>query len=391
MAMEWTNRVRLGAMALAGMAAAALPACKGGGDGTGPTAPSGVAACSGTQVLTVSPVVLSALQFIAPLGNLNPSGHVFPTDHIYLYSLFASGGSTPAAVVSPGNITITTIARQTRSGGGQPDFADYSMQFFPCADVFMNFGHLSSLSADLLAQAGSFDAGCTPSYVTGGFTYQQCYKATSIRLAAGATIGTMGGPSEGALDLGAFDRRTTPLAYVDPGRVTGGGGDFTGLHDVCPIDYFSTGIADAMRALLGLGAQRRTVAPVCGTAMQDVANTAQGRWYFGSTTNDDPHLALVHDNVNPAQPAFSVGTSVPSVPAGVYLFTPAATGRLNADFDRVTADGNIYCYQLSNSSARHIFVQLVSSNTLKIEGVVGSACGDPTTWSFTAAAVQFQR
>jgi hypothetical protein len=146
-----------------------------------------------------------------------------------------------------------------------------------------------------------------------------------------------------------------------------------------------------MRALLGSSGQRRTVPPVCGTVMQDVANTAQGRWYFGSSANDDPHLALVHDNVIPGQPVFSVGTSVPSLPVGVYLFIPAASGRLNASFDRVTSDGNIYCYQLSNSSGRHIFVQLASASTLKIEGVVGSACGDPATWSLTAAAVQFQR
>jgi hypothetical protein len=88
MAMRWSNRIRLGATALAGIAAAALPACKNGGDSTGPTAPSGVAACSGTQVLTVSPVVLGVLQAIVPLGNLNPSGHVFPTDHVYLYTPF---------------------------------------------------------------------------------------------------------------------------------------------------------------------------------------------------------------------------------------------------------------------------------------------------------------
>jgi hypothetical protein len=59
-------------------------ACRGANTGpsggtTGP--PEGMAACAGNVLLTRSPVALSALQEIIPLGNLNPTGHVMPTDH----------------------------------------------------------------------------------------------------------------------------------------------------------------------------------------------------------------------------------------------------------------------------------------------------------------------
>ncbi len=372
----------------------AVVACGGhhGGGSTGPNPPSGLAACTSAPPLAVSPVDLAVLQDIAPLGNLNPPGHTFPTDHIYLYTPFVSGGSTPAAVQSPGDIAITSVGRQTRSGGGQPDLVDYTVQFYPCADVYMYLGHLSALTADVLTQVGPFDAGCNAPYMTGGFTYQQCYKGVSITLSAGTALGAMGGPSEGALDLGAYDRRTAALAFVDPARVSGGGGGaFSALHTVCPIDYFASAVASAMRALLGGGGVRRSVAPVCGELMQDVANTGQGRWFYDATTNDDHHLALVHDNVVPGLGVFSMGTSVPSVPTGTYRFTPASSGRVNLDFKLVTADGNLYCYQSSSWPSLHIVLQVVTASTLRIQGFPGGGCGDASTWSLTGTAVQFSR
>jgi hypothetical protein len=87
---------------------------------------------------------------------------------------------------------------------------------------------------------------------------------------------------------------------------------------------------------------------------------------------------------------------VPSVPLGVYRFTPSTTTpRVNIDFPNVTSDGQIYCYDnfaaFGAGGTLHILVQLTTNTSLRIEGVSGSSCGTPSTWAFTPAAVMFNR
>jgi len=393
------------AMILAFVAGGMVGAVSCGGKGDSPAgvvtgAPAGLANCQGNAVLTRTPVALSALSDIVPLGNLNPPGHVFPTDHIYFYTPTGSGssgasgasGATGVAdVVSPGNITVVQVGQQTQSGGGQPTSVDYLMSFFPCADVLFYFYHLSTLSPDLLAQVGSFAGGCNAPYVIGSITYQQCYKTVSIRLSAGAPLGTMGGPGRGGFDMGGYDRRTATLGYVNPSRSIGGSGEFAHNKTICPLDYFTGDVAPSMRAMLGGRGMRRMMGPVCGEVMQDRAGTAQGRWFSGSAEQEEYHLGLVHDNIDPTLGAFSVGTMVPTLPVGVYTFTPVATGRMNADFSRVTPDGNVYCYQATGPSAQRVYVKLTDASTLMIGAVAGASCGDPSGWSAALAATQFKR
>jgi len=68
---------------------------------------------------------------------------------------------------------------------------------------------------------------------------------------------------------------------------------------------------------------------------------------LGYTYPEDPHMALVHNNINPAQAVFSIGTSFTGVETGGYSFTPSASGLVNPDFSRVTADGKVYCFETS--------------------------------------------
>src|SRR5712672_3030835 len=80
-------------------------------DASGPNL-SGLATCGPATLLTVTPMDLSDIREIAPLGNLNPPGHTFPTDHIYFYA--AAGPSVP--IVAPGAIRITQALLQKRTG-----------------------------------------------------------------------------------------------------------------------------------------------------------------------------------------------------------------------------------------------------------------------------------
>ncbi len=350
-------------------------------DGAGPDL-GGLPACGPATLLTVTPMALGDIREIAPLGNLNPPGHTFPTDHIYFYPTI--GPAVP--IVSPGAIRITQAMVQKRTGNGQPELDDYGLDFYPCTTQQFYFAHLASLALSLAAQLGTLDASCSAPYMTGGFTYVQCRKNVSVDLLAGDSIGTAGGPTEGALDVGLVDNGSPPLAFVDPARVNS-----NTLHAGCPVDAFTTDVRDSLRVRFAVNGNHRTIPPLCGTVMQDMANTAQGRWYFDATTNEDHHLALVHQNWDPTIGAFSIGTMVPGTSPNVLMFAPVDTGRLNRDFDLVTADGKLYCYEPTNLSG-HVFVQLVSTTQLKIEvSTAAATCGDSTTWSFSGSAATFAR
>jgi hypothetical protein len=374
----WIKQVT---MAVATSLVLLAPGC-GGQDGGGSVTdpPQGLASCSSAPFLTVPLVPFGNIFVVSPLGNLNPPPHTFPTDHIYVYMAVTS------PITAPGPSVVTSVAVQHRTGGGQAPVDDYVVTFYPCADVMLQLGHVASLAAKFRAKVGALDSGCGASYQTGGFTYQQCRKDVTITMAAGEAIGI----TAATLDVLARDRRVT-VSYVNPTRLSDPVGEFGDKHVACPIDYFVASIADQLRSKLGPPSQVRTTPPVCGTVAQDVPNTAAGRWFHpGSPTHpEDPHLALVHDNVVPALAAFSVGTSIPSLPTGVYTFTPASTGRVNLDFRYVTTIGEIECYAVSRN--QRVLVQLVSASRLRVEGLGSGGCGDPSTWTLGAGAVDFDR
>jgi len=369
--------------AAAGLVLSALTCGDNGGptsvDGPG-TAPKGLASCGSAPFLTAPLVPSANIALVVPLGQLNPPSHTMPTDHVYFYMSLLSPISVPSAAI------VTTVVSQTRSGGGQPTVADYEVFFFPCADVRISLGHVASLFPRFSAKVGAIDGECRPSTQTGGFTYQQCLKNVNVNVSAGEAIGM----SAASLDVWARDRRVT-VPYVNQARLSDATGDFGDKHVACVIDYYEASIADQLRSKLGSPKQPRTTPPVCGTVMHDLANTASGRWFRpGSPTYpEDPHLALAHDNYQPALAAFSVGTSIPSLPTGVYTFTPASTGRVNLDFQYVTTIGETECY--STSRNQRVLLQLVSASRLRVEGIGPGACGDPATWVLGAGAVEFER
>ena len=363
-------------------------------DGSGPNGiPQGLAGCQGNAVLSTAPVDPAMLREIVPLGNLNPPGHSLPTDHVYMNTVVVAGVPAVTNLVAPGEITVTEVSKQTRSGGSPNDGVNYGLRFFPCADVWMYFSHLTSLSPDFASRVGAITE-CEPPSTSGGFTNVECRKGVEITLSAGTLIGTIGGPSFPGVDFGGADRRVPELPFVNPARSYGNGQPFGQNRTICPLDYFAPTVAEALRARLGRNGITRTIAPVCGTIMQDVANTAQGRWYFDNTLQDDPHLALAHDNGDPRLGVISTGTSIPGLPVSARNFTPVTTGHVNRDFGLVTADGQIYCYenfQLFAPPARHVLLQLISPTRVRIDGLLGAPCGDSSTWAFTASAREFTR
>jgi hypothetical protein len=276
------------------------------------------------------------------------------------------------------------------------------MTFQPCSEFKGYFYHIDSLSQALSLEAGSFDD-CDDAYTTGGATYQLCSKTVDISLSAGDEIGTV----DGTFDFGAYDSRIDALDYANPDRFWTAEDGFDKLHLVCAIDYFSSGVKGALEALLGGKTPGggpfayRTAAPLCGEVEQDAAGTAQGIWFVEGTTGtfqqEDAHLALIHNNVDPTIPEFSVGTSFSNWDSGTYVFSIQNSGLKNRDFDDVTADGNAYCYESISYasggtaiSSMMIVLQMTGATTLRIERQSSSSCGDGP-WTFGSNYVDFER
>lgn len=353
-----------------------------------PTLANQLPSCGSSEsFFSASPVALTDFDGLVPLGNVNPSGHVFPTDHIY----FFFNVNASHKLYSPGDVTITKISVSENLTQG---YSDYSIEFSPCRELTVYFLHVSSLSSNL---SGKFAApfGWDSTYTTGGNSYRNYGKTVSISVNSGAQLGTVGGnPNQSSFDMGAYDTRVT-LNFVNPNA------RLNSLHTVCPIDYYSGDLKMTLMSRFGDydGNPKRTTLPVCGTIDQDVAGTAQGVWLAKGTTkvsSEDPHLALIHGNIYPNQAVFSIGTSMSAsnLHVGYYIFYPQGSGLVNRDFDDVSSDGNIYCYEMDGQGWVEgnitILVQLPTSSSLKIERGGANTCGSGP-WGFTSKAVEFER
>ena len=283
--------------------------------------PSDAASCGDRkEFFSVSPVSYEDFSDLAPLGTVSPPSHTFPTDHMYFFiknENINDPESIPnkVPVYAPGDMTITKIGSQERYEGGDLLSSDYNMDFVPCKEVSGYFIHLSSISDKLKEEFDEQQKMCNE-YSTGGYNYKNCEAGVEIKVKAGEQIGTAGGmKDQAALDLGMIDFRADPLTYANQKRWQG-----KSVSTVCPLDYFSSPAKEELFAKVGDNREKRTIEPICGQIDQDIAGTAQGVWFKNGTPQDpmsthpeDPHLALVHDNVDYGQPVFSIGNSLQKV------------------------------------------------------------------------------
>jgi len=357
----------------------------------------------------VSPVSFEDLPGIIPLGGLNPPGHTFPTDHIYFFlrrSDPANPVSAPAetTVFAPGHAWITSVVFVEHLYS-DPPYTDYTIHFSPCRQIEAYFMHMSSLSEELLSHIGPQQEASCRQYTAGGRLYNYCEQwGLQIEIQEGEAIGTAGGKEgQNALDMGAMDARVPELAYANPARHYTNPNGFDQFHVVCPIDYFEAGIREQLMGMFGDwgGDVRRTIEPICGEVMQDISGTAQGKWYLRAAIEpfpEDPHIALVHDNVDPSRAVFSVGTSVQGLDSGLYMFHPLDVGITNLDFSLVTPGETVYCYddfinRFGPPEARNelkLLVQLTEDAILRVEKQSGGDCG-PGPHSLSGSYAEFER
>ncbi|MBI4369064.1 MAG: hypothetical protein HY547_02425 [Elusimicrobia bacterium] len=301
------------------------------------------------------------------------------------------GVSVSTDVYSPGDIYLTSIKRQYNSESVPSDF---KVTFSNCREFEGFFDHVQSFSNAVLNQIGSLPpSDCFSAPAT-------CSIRVTAALSAGDIIGTAGQAQN--LDFGAYDARISPLGIANPSDYTAQPSGFDVLHATCPLAYFPSSVID-QNSLFGAGSGAppyRTALPLCGVIGQDVANTAQGNWFaLGGAPSSVGGVALVHDNVIPSTGAFSLTTVTGLSSNKVYWFAPAGSGLVNRDFNQVTNDGNVYCYDFLLNPPNQggglvantiILLRMTSASALTLEGQSAAACG-AGPWAFTVNASRFER
>ncbi len=396
----------LATLVCAAVFGAAVSCGGGGGSGSGSNASnsptsSGLPACSGNAIFSVSPMDLNVITGWEPLGHFNPPGHTFPTDHQYLYfidpNLHQPASALP--VYAPADIRVTLLTRSAGASGGD----DFAIYFQPCGDLFSVFGHLSALSGPLASLSGSVTQHCSTYSPSPNQPVTSCDSGTLlVDIKAGTQIGLSAGGGSFGLDWVLQDRRVTPLHFTSPSRFSNGSGGFDTLHTVAASEYLTPALAAQAAPKIGRfdGAVKRTVLPLGGTISVDVDGTARGYWFNPAQAYppESYHAALAPDYVQPDKlQSFSLGVTQANFGVLIQNFQPTTTGSVNRAFETVTADGNTYCYE-SNVNLFYgggnwvVLLQLVTAGTLKIEVRPGFAnCAAASPYTFTAAAVTYQR
>lgn len=352
-------------------------------------------------LFTIPPIDFDNLESITPLGNLNPPDHTLPTDHVYISmpagvdndnnDRLPPPARKVANVYAPGDIIITDIERVEYFGSdGKLQRADFSVSFAACRSVSGYYHHLSAISAELSDVIGQDESNCDR-YATdsaGAKSVKRCKFLVGHNLKAGAVIGQAGAQFS-SFDLGLMDDRVPALGFANPKRLGGT------VKTVCPFDYYASDIKQKFATYFGFGEKKRLVPPVCGEIMQDKIGTAQGNWFLGDA-KDGPEgwskeMSLVHDNVDPALGAISVGGTV-SAPL-LLQFAPTHSGTTNREFAEIRPGPELYCYP-SLADGRGIkrgqqfLIQLQDDVSIKVEQQTG---GCQAALAFTAAAKTYER
>ena len=313
--------------------------------------------CS-SEKFTVSPVDMSNVYEITPMGNLGPPGHTLPTDHMYIH---VSGGRSTTSTVplrAPGEIYIISVTSDPDDIA--PERTEYSIIFGLCKDVFGYFNHVKGISSQMAAWLE--DAQCE-SYTQG--PQDSCTKRIFQKVAAGTIIGEVG-HLQGNFDFGAYDYRRR-LDFANPsryGKDSGGLWRPRTLYITCPLDlYEGQARTDMYRKVAGTNG--------CGKTMYDAKGTLQGNWFYGDSRADtgqySGHLSFVYDNKNPSEAVISIGGTITG--AGKLAFAPQDSGATNRRFNAVSPDGNTYCY---TDGSRKIVVKMVSNEQISVEAGTGS-------------------
>lgn len=333
---------------------------------------------------------------LVPLGNLNPGGgHVYPTRHFYVQSSINDPGERP--LFAPADIVITSLSANQNL---TQKTSDFSLEYAVCSAVRGYFIHIDALSDKILsAVGGELSNNCDNIERHGDNEYQSCRANTAIEISSGEQIGAVWKTEYHSFDIGLTDDRVKTEALANPSRWS----DYSIESAVCLADYYPAELKNEINAYFKDSAGKPVSAsPACNRVAQDISATAQGVWFNSEVEikihQEDPHLALVHDNFHPKFAAFSIGRGFEKFgfEPQVRQFLPQPEGLVNRDFSAITADGKTYCFdnlvdQMQNQMREksRILLAMPTSATLKMEMQKGKDCREEA--AFASQSVMFER
>lgn len=318
-----------------------------------------LSAC-GQQPLTQLPADLSKLEQIAPLGNVDPPDHTLPTDHMYM--MYPYGDMTQKELYAPADIVITSVSYGREIFNGTDRGGDYRIDFYPCSELKLIYGHVDVLSEKIMSAIGTpKDPGkgqCnTSTQTTSEIT--NCMWDVDIKLSAGELLGTSNGWDLWATYEGSKGTVLSAEYYHN-------------TDAVCPLDYWNSDLQAQLYAKV-----LRTAEPRCGESYQDVRGTLQGGWFAHKDPNQaktdwSSHFSLTHHSVS------NIGQlAVSGIIADqfMYNFTPKPGGTINVEPSQ-TKVGTLYCYQHEGNQrfpngrmagSGKVLLRLVEDHTMQIE------------------------
>jgi hypothetical protein len=275
-----------------------VAACGGSPSGPSSSSTGGSGTNSATFAFRASPVDMSAVRWITPLGNLNPPAHSIPTDHIYFYIADPDAGESP--------ITRRTEFRAPADG--------------TVVEVFDGPGG----DRKLYIRATS-----TVNYYIDHLIPDSGIGRGSV-LTAGQRVGTTGAAY--GVDLGVVNSAITVPGLLNLARY---GSDT--INADSPLKYFDEPIRSELYAKVQrLGSERD------GRIGYDVAGRLAGNWFaevgtssvsFAYNTYDPTQVRIAISGRIWSPAVFAIGASDP-IPATVavanglvtYALSPARTG-----------------------------------------------------------------
>jgi hypothetical protein len=350
---------------------ALIPGCGTQGSGGG----------SSTITFTVSPMSAGDYKSVGPMGNLNPRmGHALPTDH----GGFAFTQNTAGifyTVYAPAAGTISEITYTESSwpaGSGQTGtYRDWQIKIRHNYDFYSIFGHMSSVEASILAQAGTLSPNVS--------------NQVSIAVSAGQAIGACGsrpGVVTG-MDWYVTDYLSAAKSFINSERY---GRMRYSTHF---LDYCTTALKNTYTPLLFNPDENpivtREASPLGGKIDFDSAGKLCGNWFHNSIITTEAafneynkQLAFVYDQYDPTKlrvtfggPEGAVGSSTVSTPLGLWVTTYQVENN-RPDPATVNAASGETTYLLQGLTINNeqtfeatLLVRLNSNDTLSIEGFSG--------------------
>jgi hypothetical protein len=351
----------------------------------------------GTVVFTIAPLTTGDYKAVTPMGNLNPRmGHAFPTDHGgFVFNQNTAGLYFIVHAPAGGTITEITYTENTwPSGSGQTgNYADWTVKIEHTKDFFSTFGHMSSIEASILSQAGTLQPGVA--------------NKVSIAVSTGQVIGLCGGRPGvvNGVDWFITDYTAAAKSFINTSRYG------RTLYSNHFLDYCNAELKALFAPLLynpdASPIVTRETTPLGAKIDFDQAGKLCGNWFHSSIVTTEAanseynkQLSFVYDPYEPSKlrvtfggPEGAVGGSAVSTPLGLWVTTYQVVNN-GPDPAAVNLSSGEATYWLKGLAINNeetieatLLVKITGDQTASVEGFSGHV----TSPVFSASAQTYKR